>query len=297
MKTFSRFIAVLAVFWSFNVSHAQIKVMQDSTYIFEMKDGNTYVGKVNIIEKDEIYEVRTNVGVLTIRQENIVMVKKASDENIKKGEYWMTNPHSSRYFYSPSGYGLRKGEGYYQNAWIFFNQVSYGFSDYFTMGAGIMPLFLFGFDEAIPVWITPKINIPYQNGKGAFGAGSILFGALGSEGSDQGIGILYGTNTFGTRDKQLTLGIGFGYSTEEGFSDLPVFNASGLVRTGKNWAFVSENYFFTFDDFGALISGGARYMGKRLAIDMGGFIPVFGGIDRVVILPWLSLSVPFGKRY
>lgn len=297
MKTFFRFIAVLAFFWSVNVSHAQIKVMQDSTYIFEMKDGNTYIGKVNIIEKDEVYEIATSVGVLTIRQENIVMIKKASDVNIKKGEYWMTNPHSSRYFYSPSGYGLRKGEGYYQNAWVFFNQVSYGFSDYFTMGVGIMPLFLFGFDAVIPVWITPKVNIPYKNGKGAFGVGSILAGAIGSEGSDQGAGILYGTNTFGTRDKQLTLGVGFGYSTEGGFSDLPVFNASGLIRTGKNWAFVSENYLFTFDEFGALISGGARYMGKRLAIDMGGFIPLFGGVDRVVILPWLSISVPFGKRY
>lgn len=297
MKTFTRFFTVLAFLWSMNVTHAQIKVMQDSTYIFEMKDGNTYMGKVNIIEKDEIYEVTTNVGVLTIRQENIVMIKKATEMEVKKGEYWMTNPHSSRYFYSPSGYGLRKGEGYYQNAWIFFNQVSYGISDYFTLGAGLMPVFLFGVTEVIPVWITPKVNIPYQNGKGAFGAGSILFGALGSEGSDQGVGILYGTNTFGTRDKQLTLGIGFGYSTEEGFSDVPVFNVSGLVRTSKNWAFVTENYLLTFEEFGALISGGARYMGKRLAIDMGGFIPVFPGIDRIFVAPWLSISVPFGKRY
>ena len=111
------------------------------------------------------------------------------------------------------------------------------------------------------------------------------------------MGLVYGTNTFGTRDKQITLGMGFGYNTDGGFSDYPVFNMSGMIRTGKNWAFVSENYFFTFDEFGALVSGGARYMGKRMALDFGGFIPLFPEIGGLYVLPWLSISVPFGQRY
>ncbi|MBK8621329.1 MAG: hypothetical protein IPN79_06095 [Saprospiraceae bacterium] len=125
-------------------------------------------------------------------------------------------------------------EGYYQNAWILFNQVSYGFSDYFSMGVGTIPTFLFGAGgDFLPVWITPKFNMPYQNGKGAFGVGSILLGVMGDDDVSTGVGLVYGTNTFGTRDKQLTLGIGFGYDTDGGFSRYPVFNASGLIRTGK----------------------------------------------------------------
>ena len=91
--------------------------------------------------------------------------------------------------------------------------------------------------------------------------------------------------------------MGLGYSSEFGFSEYPVFNIGGLVRTSKNWAFVTENYFLTLDSFGALISGGARYMGKRLAIDFGGFLPLTSDQDNFFILPWLSISVPFGKRY
>jgi len=298
MKNVILFICFLFFLTSnFDVS-AQIVFMQDSTYIFEMKDGNTYVGKVEVIEENKTYKVITKLGVLTISQQDVLMVKKMDTSNVKDGKYWPTNPHSSRYFFSPSGYGLRKGEGYYQNAWILFNQVSYGFFDYFSMGFGVVPTFLFGAGiENVPVWITPKFNMPYKNGKGAFGVGSILLGVLGDSDSRSGVGLVYGTNTFGTRDKQITLGLGFGYDTDGGFSNYPVFNLSGMTRTGKNWAFVTENYFFTFDEFGALISGGARYMGKRMALDFGGFIPIFPDIDGLYILPWLSVSVPFGTRY
>lgn len=298
MKKIMIIFSFLAIMAGSHVSTAQVTIEQDSIYIFEMKDGNSYVGKVRVLEENKTYEVSTSVGVLTIQQVDIVTLKKMDTSNFVKGKYWPTNPHSSRYFFSPSGYGLRKGEGYYQNAWIFFNQVSYGFSDYFTMGLGLVPTFLFGVGaEFTPVWMTPKFNMPYKNGKGAFGVGSILLGVLGELDENTAIGLVYGTNTFGTRDKQLTLGMGFGYTTDGGFSDYPVFNLSGMIRTGKNWAFVTENYFFTFDEFGALVSGGARYMGKRMALDFGGFIPVYPEVGGFFITPWLSVSVPFGKRY
>ncbi|MBK6363506.1 MAG: hypothetical protein IPL63_15205 [Saprospiraceae bacterium] len=273
---------------------AQTVIQQDSTYIFEMKDGNTYIGKVNILEKGRVYELSTSIGKLSIRAEDIEVVRIADKNNIRTGTYWPKNPHSSRYFFSPSGYGLRKGEGYYQNAWIFFNQVSYGFSDYFTMGVGMIPTFLFGATEFMPIWITPKFNFEYKNGKGAFGAGSILFTTLGENGS---VGILYGSNTFGTRDKQLTIGLGWGYSSGGGFSNYPTVNVSGLIRTSKKWAFVTENYFLSVEDGGLILSAGARYMAKNIAIDLAGARPVFQDLDGFFIIPWLSISVPFGKKY
>ncbi len=91
---------------------AQVGFMQDSTYIFEMKDGNTYIGTVQVIEENKVYEVTTKIGVLWLQQSDIITVKKMDTSNVVAGNYWPTNPHSSRYFFSPSGYGLRKGEGY-----------------------------------------------------------------------------------------------------------------------------------------------------------------------------------------
>jgi hypothetical protein len=273
----------------------QTKIQQDSTYIFEMKDGNTYIGKVNILEQGRLYEVTTSIGKLSIRPEDIAVIRIPDSLNVRNEQYWPKNPYSSRYFFSPSGYGLKKGEGYYQNAWIFFNQVSYGISDHFTVGVGIIPLFLFGVTEILPIWITPKVNFDYKNGKGAFGAGTILLTTLGGEiGS---VGILYGSNTFGTRDKQLTLGLGLSYDSEGGLGSYPTINVSGLIRTGKKWAFVTENYFFSVADSGFLLSAGARYMGKNIAIDFGGVRRVYPGSDGFFIIPWLSITAPFGKKY
>ena len=45
-----------------------------------------------------------------------------------------------------------------------------------------------------------------------------------------------------------------------------------------------------------MISGGGRYVFKKLALDFGGFLPVAEGIDRIIVLPWLGINVPFGNK-
>lgn len=279
------------------LSAAAIGIAQtptDTLWVVETRDGNMYTGTLEDLGADGV-RITTQVGTLTIPREQIVSIKRIEKSSIKDGIYWFDNPHTSRHFWGPSGYGLRKGEGYYQNTWILLNQVSYGFSDNFTVGVGLIPLFLFGVTSVVPAWVTPKFSFPYQNGKGAFGAGTILGGALGSDG--EGIGILYGVNTFGTRERQLTVGLGYGYSTRGGFADLPTISVSGLARTGQKWAFVSENYCISSGSFTIVIlSAGARYVGKSLAIDFGGIIPLAGDMDQLFAIPWLSIAVPFGVK-
>ncbi|MBP6186005.1 MAG: hypothetical protein KA479_13770 [Saprospiraceae bacterium] len=270
---------------------AQEPAERDTLSIVETTDGNTYIGSILSIQ-DTMVVLSTSLGILNIPKNKISSITTPKKDQMVEGEFWPENPHSSRHFWGPSGYGLRKGEGYYQNTWIWLNQASYGITDNFSIGGGLVPLFLFGATEILPVWLTPKINLPYRNGKGAFGFGTILFGLLGEE--DVYAGILYGTNTFGTRDKQLTLGLGYGYSSDGGFASTPTISVSGMMRTSKKWAILTENYLISAGEqttFG-LISGGARYMGRRLAIDFGGIIPV-GGFDFFVVIPWLGIAVPF----
>lgn len=294
MRNLKLIIAILIISTQ---AYSQIKVHPDSTWVIETTDGNTYTGSLEVIEEGKIYELTTRIGVLKIKKTDIKNMKKVESSRIRNGDYWPDNPHSSRYFFAPSGYGLRKGEGYYSNAWIFFNQLSYGFTNYFTVGVGIVPTFLFGVREVMPYWITPKFNFDLKNHNGAIGFGTIYFNALGSESSNNGFGLLYGSGTIGTREKQLTLGVGLGYANGE-FSTIPAFTASGLVRTGKKWALITENYFIFSEGEGFVLgSFGARYMAKRLAIDFGGFLPLSAEVGTTIVLPWLGINVPFGKRY
>lgn len=80
---------------------AQTVVETDSTYIFEMKDGNAYIGKVAFFEENKVYQVETSVGLLTLRQEDIKSIKKITFSDLKGGEYWLPSPHSTRYFLAP----------------------------------------------------------------------------------------------------------------------------------------------------------------------------------------------------
>ena len=272
--------------------HSQTSRSKDSIWIIETTDGNTYIGTVSTFNTDPI-EINTKIGILKIPKNTIRSITHPEKYQLVHGEYWPENPHSTRHFWGPSSYGLRKGEGYYQNSWIFFNQVSYGFSDHFTLGVGFIPLFIFGGVAETPAWLTPKFNFNYKNGKGAYVICTIIFGVLGA--SSEFAGILYGTNTFGNRDKQLTLGLGYGYSSNGGITSTPTVSVSAMIRTSKKWALLTENYLLAVgdsDSFG-FISGGARYMGRKLAIDFGGFIPVTSEIERLFVLPWLGITVPF----
>jgi len=59
--------------------------------------------------------------------------------------------------------GLHKGEGYYQNIWVFWNQASFGVTENFSLGFGIIPLFLFGGEagQYSPIWVVPKLSYPW----------------------------------------------------------------------------------------------------------------------------------------
>lgn len=114
------------------------------TFRIETRDGNEYVG--NILKTDSLtFKFKTtNIGIISIFRIDIVRIKEIKQEQFKDGAYWFENLQSTRYFWAPNGYGLQKGEAYYQNMWIFYNQAGYGFSNYFSIGAGMVPLFLFG---------------------------------------------------------------------------------------------------------------------------------------------------------
>jgi hypothetical protein len=65
---------------------------------------------------------------------------------------------------------------------VLFNQGGYGVTNYFSIGAGILPVFLFG-GGATPVWITPKFSIPVVIDKFNVGAGALAGTVLGESGT------------------------------------------------------------------------------------------------------------------
>jgi len=264
----------------------------DTTLVnIETVDGNEFIGQIVIEDSLKIVIKTEKLGEISIFRSDIKRQEILEVQQIKEGKYWFPNPQSTRYFWSPNGYGLKKGEGYYQNIWVLWNQFAYGLSDNFSIGGGIIPLFLFG-GTPTPVFITAKFSIPVVENKFNLGAGAIAGTILGEE--ETGFGILYGISTFGTPDNNVTFGLGYGFAGGE-WASSPMINIIGMFRISSRGYFITENYYINAGGENVvLITLGGRRIIKKAALDYGLVIPI-ADIGQFVAIPWLGFTVPFGK--
>ncbi len=253
-------------------------------------DGNVFIGELISETEAEVVLLTESIGRVTIRRDNIRSMTRIDDSQIRDGEYWFENPQATRYLFAPNAIGLRKGHGYYQNTWIFFNNVNYGVTKNFSIGGGLVPTFLFG-TGSTPVWITPKISIPVANENIHIAAGALIGGVIGEDSG--GGGLLYGTSTFGNRDRNLSLGLGYGFGGGE-ITSTPAVNISGMIRVSKNIHLVSENYLFPGTSFNGIASFGTRWAPENFAVDFALIRPL-EGLGSFIGVPWLSVTIPFGR--
>lgn len=282
------------------------------TFRIETKDGNIFTGSVISQDSTSLVFKTANFGEIRIPLDEIKSKTELNQVVIVKNKIWLPNPQSGRYFWAPNGYGLEKGKSYYQNIWVFYNQFSYGISNNFSLGAGVMPLFLLG-EAAMwvtPVWIVPKISIPVVWDKINVGTGAFLGTVLGEESGS--FGLLYGTSTFGSRDKNLSLGFAYGFAGGDWMAR-PIINLSTMIRYGPRSYFITENYIIPYKNeeehynvnYGwtfnrkntaaVVISLGGRSIIRNVGLDYSIWIPIHAGIGGFMAAPFLGVTILIGK--
>ncbi|MEI7830522.1 MAG: hypothetical protein WCI31_12175 [Prolixibacteraceae bacterium] len=292
MKSLERLsLAILMVFAS-TLGFSQDKHVA-KIFRLETKDGNGYTGEIVVRDSSKVLFRSQNIGDLTIMQKDIKSLLAVDSTQIKGDKYWFKNPQATRYFFSPNGYGLKKGEGYYQNIWVLVNSFAIGINDYISLGGGVLPTFLFA-GAPTPAWITAKVSIPVSKDKFNLGAGVLTGSVLGEP--KTGFGILYGLATVGSRDKNFSIGLGYGFSGQS-MSQSPMINLSGMYRVGSRSYLLTENYFLGGDSNSAMIlMFGARQIIKNAGLDYGLVIPAGNDIGSFIAVPWLGITIPIGKR-
>ncbi len=266
----------------------------DTTLVqIETRDGNVFFGQI-VEENEEVIILKTEMlGDLQIPRIFIKSKKLVFQKQIKGGQLWSANPQSTRYFWAPNAYGLKKGEGYYQNIYVLWNQFTYGVTNYISLGAGIIPTFLFA-GAPTPIFGTAKFSIPVVKNKFNLGAGVIAGTIVGEEVG--GFGILYGVSTFGSPDNNVTLGLGYGFAEGE-WAGSPIVTLSGLFRISSRGYFLTENYWANIGgESGVIISLGGRWMIRKAALDFTLAIPFASDMDTFIAVPLIGFTVPFGKK-
>jgi len=292
MKTL-KVLPLIAFFCLFNLHHALSQTVKDSIqYKVETVDGNEFIGQI-LSQDSTVVNLKTEkLGTLSIKRKDITSLKQISALKSKDGAYWFENPQATHYLTSGNGYGLKKGEAYYQNAWILFNHFNVGITNNFSIGAGLFPTFLFA-SSNVPVWLTPKVTFPIKENQINIGVGALLGTVAGVDKSS--FGIVYGVSTFGSRDKNISIGLGYGYLDGD-FSKKPMISVSGLIRTGPRGYIITDNYMFQAgSQTNFIFSLGGRRLIKRVGLDYGLFVPVYKQMTDFIAIPWLGLIIPLGK--
>ncbi|MEI6276798.1 MAG: hypothetical protein WCP08_12450 [Prolixibacteraceae bacterium] len=286
-----RYILTLALILSGLASFAQ-ETSRVKIYHIETTDGNSYTGQVVSSDSVKVLLRTEKLGDITILHSDIRKKIALEASQVKGNKIWLENPQSTRYFFSPNGYGLKKGEGYYQNVWVLVNSFAVGINDYVSIGGGIIPLFLFA-GAPTPAYITAKVSVPVVKEKFNLGAGILAGTALGA--SDTEFGIFYGIATVGSRDLNASLGMGYGFVSGS-FSKAPMININGMARIGPRGYLLTENYIFSDSNSTTVIlSIGGRTIIKDAGLDYGLLLPVSTG-DGFIAIPWLGITIPFGKH-
>jgi len=214
-------------------------------------------------------------------------------------ENWFEVPNRTLHLVNPTGFGLKKGEVYYQNIFLFYQSISIGFTDYLAIKGAILTNPFFGGPHIIT--IQPKFTIPIEVENFNLGVASTLMFSPSSFDSEI-LGAVYGIGTYGNTNLNVSAGLGFGF-TDSGLATTPLAMISGQARLSKNMAIISENWlvFRTKGTLLPMISIGLRFMGKNFSLDL-----AFLSIDPAIIdesikpnpsqFPFISAVVPIGKK-
>jgi hypothetical protein len=290
MKKFLHVLALIIFLFSLPILTLAQNPQDSIKSRVETLDGNEYIGIIQEQTPDKIRLKTEKLGEISIPVVDIKRITRLDAVQLSDGTYWLDNPQATRYFWSPNSYNLKKGEGYYQNVWILFNQAVYGLTDHLSAGVGVVPLFLFA-GASTPAWITAKFSIPVVENKFNIGAGGLVGTVIGEE--NTGFGILYGISTFGSKDQNFNIGLGWGFAGGE-MAKNPTVNVGAMLRTGPKGYFITENYFIgTPDEFVVMMMVGGRRIIKRTGLDYGVVIPIAEDMGGFIAVPWLGLTIPF----
>tara|TARA_B110000238_G_scaffold200883_1_gene252947 strand:- start:1609 stop:2511 length:903 start_codon:yes stop_codon:yes gene_type:complete len=234
-------------------------------YIWEFRDGTIIYGEfvkttnVNIIITDDTGE-EVYIPKVMIAQRHV-----ANEENYKDGEYFFPNLHDTRYFFSPSAFGLEKGEGYYNSTYWMFWQFQYGISDKISIGGGAT---LFGFPSSVNLKYSDNISDNLNYSFGYFYVGD-LFNIIDNDQTNL-LSMPYALITRGSKEKNISVGLSYNFAQpfndinyESGFSsERLVLNVGAISRLSTRYAFVFEGWFLNPDNLFFMGGPGIRYFSK-----------------------------------
>jgi hypothetical protein len=201
-----------------------------------LRGSKSWMSKFFGLSEDEKVTLLTYAIVEIVEKPQLAKSEQPKDERFNDGTFTIPfNHHSTRYFFSPSSYNLKRGELYYSTLYFMSHDLQYGITDNFSVGMGTTVALM-------PFYITPKFSFSTAE-KHSFSVGTLMM--VGTWGVDFFGNLGYGTYTYGDQFNNVTLGLGYLYmndSESDAKFNEPVLNIGGMARMSDYIYFVTENY-------------------------------------------------------
>lgn len=186
------------------------------------------------------------------------------------------NPNPTRYMVGGTAFQLNGGEFLFKSTMFVVNSLTYGLTDHFSIGAGTELYTTFSDQSRLQL-----PNLYFVNAKAGFPIAHNLWVAAGIEGilfrehfladdSFEGlssIGLGYGLLTYGTSNKNVTLGVYVPTVNWNSMDKVPIFNLGGILRIGRKVAIIAESWLPA--DNVMIVGGGFRVFEQKAALDLG----------------------------
>ncbi|MBN2201163.1 hypothetical protein JW777_04350 [bacterium] len=250
-----------------------------------LRDGSRIVGALTAARPDTL-SIRTPGGLsIDIPDSQIESVAALPGVAAKRGRYLEKDPNGSRLLFAPTGRNLEAGQGYFADYFIFFPTVAVGVTRYFSVSGGmsIVP----GAKQQL-YYFAPKLTFRPSPDLG-FGAGVLILGIP----EEEDVKLGFAVSTIGGEQRAVTFGAGIPMG--EGGGGHALLLIGGEMQMSARSKFITENWIFTGGDGFAAFSGGVRFFGERLAVDLALItakdLLESGGFP---FIPWVDFSVVFG---
>ena len=257
------------------------------TVVVDTKDGSRFVGKFIERRADTVVLQTETMGLIYLAESQIKSIDEVG--KIREGSSnpsWFRNPYATQGLFFPTGIGLKKGEGNYQNLMVGLNSVHYGITDNFSIGGGLEIITFAITGKPAVVYFEPKLSYSFTENVHVSG-GTYLFAG----GFDTNLGtaaLPFANLTYGNRDNNITIGTYF--STNGG----QLFLLGGHVRAARKFSFIGEIY---IGDGSTLITLGGRFMTETFNLNFGLFTPnTLGSRNEVFAIPYIGFTIPFGHK-
>ena len=249
-----------------------------------LRDGSQLVGTLERAQTDTL-TITTAGGLLIAVPDSKIMDIANLYGEIVEGKYYRIDPNTSRLFFAPTGRGIKSGQGYFADYFIFFPTLAFGVTDFFTISGGMS---LLPGAESQLLHFAPKLSFELSPNMD-LGTGLLYLGIPGED----DLTLAYAVTTYGDARRGVTVGIGAPFGTEDaGF----ILLVGGEIQISNGAKLLTENWIFTRSEMTLLSSTGVRFFGERLAVDLGLVTSEEAfGEGGFPFFPWVDFSVFFGK--